>query len=467
MREITAKAGTELDLGKRGENLATRVTFDVTGWQTYGEGSFILLHKRNGDKTPYPCVVEVDNGKVFWNVTNTDTDIAGRGYAELQYIVGDVVVKSVTFNTKTTQALGKAGETPPPPAAGWLEQMVELGVQTETNAADAAVAAETAETASAEATAAAENAVTLAENAETYAALAKTYKRKAIDSAEAAAESAEAAAGSAQEAAEMALQAAETAIDATKQELSDYVSAAESAQDAAAESEAKAKEYMEQAGEIVGGDFATNASLNAHTEAKNNPHGVTAEQVGADASGSAAQALADAKSYTDTKIAAIPTPDVSGQINSHNSNTSAHSDIRNSINTHTSNKSNPHGVTAEQIGAAASSHNHSASNITSGTLGVARGGTGNTSVDTTPTSGSTKMVTSGGVYTALAGKAASSHNQAASTITAGTLAGKVLANASATATLTNSQVRNIHANTTDMTAGTTALTNGAIYLCYE
>ena len=50
---------------------------------------------------------------------------------------------------------------------------------------------------------------------------------------------------------------------------------------------------------------------------------------------------------------------------------------------------------------AAASHNHSASNITSGALAVARGGTGQTSVDTTPTSGSKKMCTSGGIYTAL------------------------------------------------------------------
>ena len=44
------------------------------------------------------------------------------------------------------------------------------------------------------------------------------------------------------------------------------------------------------------------------------------------------------------------------------------------------------------------------SQITAGTLPVSRGGTGQTSVDTSPTSGSSKMVTSGGVYTALAGK---------------------------------------------------------------
>ena len=52
-------------------------------------------------------------------------------------------------------------------------------------------------------------------------------------------------------------------------------------------------------------------------------------------------------------------------------------------------------------GKAAASHNHSAANITSGTLAVARGGTGQTSVDTTPTSGSKKMCTSGGIYTAI------------------------------------------------------------------
>ena len=46
-------------------------------------------------------------------------------------------------------------------------------------------------------------------------------------------------------------------------------------------------------------------------------------------------------------------------------------------------------------------------NVTPGVTGVlpvANGGTGNSSVDTTPTSGSSKMVTSGGVYTALSEK---------------------------------------------------------------
>ena len=44
-----------------------------------------------------------------------------------------------------------------------------------------------------------------------------------------------------------------------------------------------------------------------------------------------------------------------------------------------------------------------------GTLPVAQGGTGNTAVDTTPTANSTKMVTSGGLYTVLEGKSNSNH----------------------------------------------------------
>ena len=47
---------------------------------------------------------------------------------------------------------------------------------------------------------------------------------------------------------------------------------------------------------------------------------------------------------------------------------------------HLSNTSNPHSVTLAQLGAAASSHNHSAGNITSGTLPVTRGGTGITNL---------------------------------------------------------------------------------------
>lgn len=66
--------------------------------------------------------------------------------------------------------------------------------------------------------------------------------------------------------------------------------------------------------------------LNTHIASKSNPHGVTAAQVGADAKGAANAALTNAKKYTDDKIAAIPTPDVSGQIETHNTAENAHAD---------------------------------------------------------------------------------------------------------------------------------------------
>ena len=81
------------------------------------------------------------------------------------------------------------------------------------------------------------------------------------------------------------------------------------------------------------------------------------------------------------------------------------------IATHTANKNNPHAVTLAQVlGGGGSS-----------VIPVANGGTGNSSVDTTPTQNSTKMVTSGGVYTALQNLTPASHKHNASDITSGTL----------------------------------------------
>ena len=61
---------------------------------------------------------------------------------------------------------------------------------------------------------------------------------------------------------------------------------------------------------------------------KDNVVVLTAEDVGADVRGSAEQALKEAKSYVDTKMLDIPTPDVSGQISEHNTSNTAHNDVR-------------------------------------------------------------------------------------------------------------------------------------------
>lgn len=128
MKEIVVKPGAEITLGKRGENKARVVVFDIAGWQmTYGEGRVELIHRRNGDKAPYPCVLEVIGSMVRWELTNADTEKAGRGSCELQYLVNDVVVKSESYHTRVIQALGPAGETPPDPAQGWVDLVLQAG----------------------------------------------------------------------------------------------------------------------------------------------------------------------------------------------------------------------------------------------------------------------------------------------------------------------------------------------------
>ncbi len=70
------------------------------------------------------------------------------------------------------------------------------------------------------------------------------------------------------------------------------------------------------------------------------------------------------------------------------------------------------------------------------------------------------------VTAAQVGAAASSHTQAASTISAGTFADTGVVAKSGT-DYTTARVRNIYANTTAMTAKSTSLTSGNIYLQYE
>ena len=84
--------------------------------------------------------------------------------------------------------------------------------------------------------------------------------------------------------------------------------------------------------------------------------------------------------------------------------------VNSKIGTHTADKNNPHSVTLAQVLGGSSS-----------VVPITNGGTGNSTVDSTPTYNSSRMVTSGGVYNALSGKASSSHNHDASNITSGTL----------------------------------------------
>lgn len=116
-----AYALEEIKLGRRGENQARKVVFDVLGkWREgYGDGVASLIVQRNGDAQPYPVTVTEDNGALVWLVSSVDTAVAGEGAAELRYTVGDTIVKSQIYKTRVRETLEDSGETPPPGYQSW------------------------------------------------------------------------------------------------------------------------------------------------------------------------------------------------------------------------------------------------------------------------------------------------------------------------------------------------------------
>ena len=142
-------------------------------------------------------------------------------------------------------------------------------------------------------------------------------------------------------------------------------------------------------------------------------------------------------------------------------------------------------IDTELSGRAQKNHQHGAGDIASGTLPVSRGGTGQASLSAARnamglgnTTGALPVANGGtgasdaagaranlGITPGGIGAAAASHSQAASTITAGTLPAGVVATVGAD--YTTSRLRNISAGTGDLTAGSSALGNGVIYLVYE
>lgn len=94
-----------------------------------------------------------------------------------------------------------------------------------------------------------------------------------------------------------------------------------------------------------------------------------------------------------------------------------------------------------------------------GTVPIESGGTGATNA--------ADARTNLGITAENIGASPSSHNQSASTITSGVFPSWVKANAASEKALTTSQLRNIYAGTDDISAGTSALATGEVYLVYE
>lgn len=129
-----AYALEEIKLGRRGENQARKVVFDVLRkWREgYGEGVASLIVQRNGDAQPYPVTLTEEDGALVWLVSSVDTAVAGEGAAELRYTVGNTIVKSQIYKTRVRETLEDSGETPPPAYQSWVDEVLQAAADAET-----------------------------------------------------------------------------------------------------------------------------------------------------------------------------------------------------------------------------------------------------------------------------------------------------------------------------------------------
>lgn len=194
MKIVNTSPGSNLLLGRQGENKARAIVFYIGPWvETYGAGVAQLLHQRKGDHDPYPVVITQEDNEVRWVVSEVDTSLAGAGRYELHYYVGDTLVKSSTGDTFVEGSMMFSTD-PPDPYQGWFDRVEVAGskaVEAEKKAMEAAsAAAESAESAEATkkevATAVASaaqsetNAKKSEENAKTYESNAKYYEHMAM-----------------------------------------------------------------------------------------------------------------------------------------------------------------------------------------------------------------------------------------------------------------------------------------------
>ena len=245
MRSFIIKPGDLIPIGRAGENQATQIRFDVTGWaDTFGAGTYTLVVKRPHEDTAYPVEVTTDGYYVVWTVSNVDTGIAGNASVQLRYVVDGALAKSVIYTGIVGESLDNIVD-PPDPFEDLIQRMVDLTERTEAAATSAAgsaasasesagtataaknaaqTAAQAAQTAQATATQAAQTATQAKDAAQAAQQAAEVAKSAAAQSATAASGSATAAAGSASQAA-----ASATAADASANAAAQSAAAAQAA----------------------------------------------------------------------------------------------------------------------------------------------------------------------------------------------------------------------------------------------
>lgn len=141
MIDIIARDNMRYDLiplGRKGENLARRVVFDLSDLiAEFGDGEFAFVVQRAGETIAYPALnTERDGNNAILNLTSTETAISGNGNLELRYYVDEVLCKTILWRTNITPSIG--GGAVPDPIEEYVDTMRELMEDTQEAATAAA-----------------------------------------------------------------------------------------------------------------------------------------------------------------------------------------------------------------------------------------------------------------------------------------------------------------------------------------
>jgi len=138
-----------LVLGRQGEGGVTNIVFDFSGLrQAYGDGSLYLVLKRQGEI--FPVALDVSGDLATWTVSNVETDVPGKGEAQLSYMVAGKIKKTIIYKTIVLPSLMASGPAPDP-YNNWLDTLGAMGGQIAADKASAqeAIAADKTEALSA------------------------------------------------------------------------------------------------------------------------------------------------------------------------------------------------------------------------------------------------------------------------------------------------------------------------------
>ena len=385
------------------------------------EGATVTIDGTKADGKGFSYIATASGSTVTVTVTQQMTAAAGRAACQLTVTKGEKVLgsaslildvegaalpedadmsktdiasletwKNQALNAKeaaeTAEANAKGSATAAASSASTASTKASAASTSASNAASSASAAQTAktaaETAQGKAETAESNAASSASTASTKASAAATSATNAANSASAAASSASTAstkasaastsasnAASSATAAQTAKAAAETAQGKAETAESNAASSASTASTKASAASTSASNAASSAtAAATSASTASTKATAASTSASNAASSATAAATSASNAASSASAAAASAAEADTKNKADKkVPSTAGNI----------ATLDASGNLADSGKQ----PTAAGIGAAAASHTHGAGDITSGTLPIARGGTGGTTAE--------------------------------------------------------------------------------------